>query len=1108
MRFKNVFQYLFFLFFFLACTKDVGLLTEVEFDFTESHQAEGFVNEPLASTFTIIPEEIVEGYNYSISYSSDNDNISFLTVDGESISEGTLLPVDNLSITLNFEASEPGTYQVTVTATDNFGFTETLELTYVISNASLVWTATTPTTEVLLGSSVPITVTLIEDTSTTGVTYERNYSLASGSGVFTETNNDPVVLNSFIAITPGTHELLFIPDELGATLLQFDLRDSNDQELMATINLDVVDELGTNEPPTAVDDNESTALNTEISFDPTLNDTDPENDVLSIIELGDLVPASSGTVESDANTVTFTPATNFEGDVSFTYAINDGTPGNDSQATITISVMEGNLPPSAVITANPLSGVAPLTVNFNANNSTDDDAITAYEWEFGDGSANSVAAEVEHTFTTPGTFIVTLTVTDVEGLTDTATITITVNAANEAPIAEDDVFTEGEGANLTESVFADNGNGADSDPNGDAFTVNQVNGSAANVGTTVPGTEGGEFTILSNGTLTFDNITDFDDLIDGESVTTSITYRLTDGTLNSNVATVSVTIIGSGTGNQAPIALNDFFTTSETGALNESVFADNGNGVDNDPDGDFFSVNQVDGSATNVGIDVQGSNGGTFNISANGSLTFTTDGDFDDLNNGESIDTEITYILSDGEANSTVATVTVFINGSSNPNQSPVAENDAFTVAENGTLNESVFDNNGNGADSDPDGDPITVVEVGGNTANVGITVAGTGGGEFTILPNGNITFDPSGDFDALNAGETGQTTITYRISDGTITSNAALVSVTVTGVGAANQAPVAQNDEFDILASGTLVGSVFDNNGNGADNDPDGDPITVVEVNGSPANVGNNVVGTSGGIFNLSADGTLTYDPSGDFDGLNAGDIETPFITYKISDGAEISNQAFVIVTVNGEGGPNEAPVAVASASSVTGIVPLTIDFTGSNSTDDVGVVSYSWTFGDGSSSLLPDPSYTYNSPGIFIVTLTVTDGEGLTSSDTVTITVTLSSFDEDTGIYWAPPGSSVTVVMNSGGAGSGEASLSVFANSNFSGILGSGSTSFGSGAPIDANIDGFNFVMPASGIAYFMGSHSASDLNSGTAVSIILMPTGEQINTSMNNTQSIPRN
>ena len=73
-----------------------------------------------------------------------------------------------------------------------------------------------------------------------------------------------------------------------------------------------------------------------------------------------------------------------------------------------------------------------------------------------------------------------------------------------------------------------------------------------------------------------------------------------------------------------------------------------------------------------------------------------------------------------------------------------------------------------------------------------------------------------------------------------------------------------------------------------------------------------------------------------------------------------------------------------------------MEVAFTGSVSTDDAGVVLYSWDFGDGTGSSEADPSYVYENAGSYQVTLTVEDAEGLSDTESITIEVNGSSSSE----------------------------------------------------------------------------------------------------------------
>jgi PKD repeat protein len=80
--------------------------------------------------------------------------------------------------------------------------------------------------------------------------------------------------------------------------------------------------------------------------------------------------------------------------------------------------------PQAVISA-PNEGKAGQAITFDGSGSTASAEITAYLWEFGDGTVKD-GATLEHTFVNPGTYTVTLTVTDANNQVGSATLEVTI----------------------------------------------------------------------------------------------------------------------------------------------------------------------------------------------------------------------------------------------------------------------------------------------------------------------------------------------------------------------------------------------------------------------------------------------------------------------------------------------------------------------------------------------------------------------------------------------------------------------------------------------------------------------------------------------------------
>jgi PKD repeat protein len=109
--------------------------------------------------------------------------------------------------------------------------------------------------------------------------------------------------------------------------------------------------------------------------------------------------------------------------VKLTVTDKDGAQGSD---TATVQVTAVNQPPKAVI-SGPTKGIIGEVLTFSGNSSSDSDGnIVTYLWNFGDGVTGN-GANLSHTYGADGTYQVTLTVTDNEGQTHSATYPVQID---------------------------------------------------------------------------------------------------------------------------------------------------------------------------------------------------------------------------------------------------------------------------------------------------------------------------------------------------------------------------------------------------------------------------------------------------------------------------------------------------------------------------------------------------------------------------------------------------------------------------------------------------------------------------------------------------------
>ena len=125
--------------------------------------------------------------------------------------------------------------------------------------------------------------------------------------------------------------------------------------------------------------------------------------------------------------------------------------------------------PKATIVASATEGIAPLTVSFDGSTSRDTDgSISSYAWNFGEAGATASGAQASYTFTTPGSYTVSLTVTDNNGQTASDAVVIIVRGAtptDQVPVANagPDQATIDTDANDSEEITLDGSASTDAD---------------------------------------------------------------------------------------------------------------------------------------------------------------------------------------------------------------------------------------------------------------------------------------------------------------------------------------------------------------------------------------------------------------------------------------------------------------------------------------------------------------------------------------------------------------------------------------------------------------------------------------------------------------------
>jgi hypothetical protein len=460
---------------------------------------------------------------------------------------------------------------------------------------------------------------------------------------------------------------------------------------------------GQNQPPIANNDGYSTFENLTLDIPAPgvlANDTHTSGSALTASLVSN--PVNGSLTLHPNGAFTYQPNANFFGTDSFTYQANDGL-ADSNVATVTIVVNHVNQSPVCLNVALTTNENATGQANPNCSDFEGNPLNYSIASQPVHGTASIVADKLVFTPEAyyNGTDSFTYKANDGQANSNVATVTVTINPVNYAPVADPKSVQTDKNKPVTITLTG-------SDVDGDLLTFSIISQPAnGNLSDTLP-------------VPIYTPNQDW-------SGTDSFTYRANDGQLDSNLATVTITV-NPGPANIAPVCADITLLT-----------------VENMPWHANPNCTDAEGAPLTYSIASQPSHG-TASIEA-GFLGYTPTAHYSGVDS-------FTYQANDGQADSAPALVDVTI---SPVNYDPVAVNDYETTQQDTPVTIFVLAN-----DTDVDQDPLFIE-----------STTDPSNGSIVINPDKSITYTP-------HMGFHGKDSFTYVVSDGQGGSATAIVDITV----------------------------------------------------------------------------------------------------------------------------------------------------------------------------------------------------------------------------------------------------------------------------------------------------------------------------------------
>ncbi len=438
----------------------------------------------------------------------------------------------------------------------------------------------------------------------------------------------------------------------------------------------------------------TTAEDVNLAF--VLSASDPDGGTLVYTIL--TAPAK-GTLTGSPPNLTYRPTAHVNGSDSFTFKVGNGSL-ESGVATVSVTITPVNDLPVANAQSVGTMEDTPLAITLAGADVEGSNLSYAVVTPPGKGSLSGTPPNVTYipALNSNGADSFTFRVNDGAANSANATVNIAVTPVNDAPVASSTAIS----AILNNSVAATL---SASDPDGNPLTYTLVSSPAHG---TLTGTAPG---------LTYHPAAAY-------LGSDSLSFKVSDGTLESGVATVSISVIQ---GNAIPVALAQSVTATEDTARSITL-----TGTDQE------------GGPLTFAIVTQPANGTFSGTPPN--LTYTPKLNFSGSDS-------FTFRVNDGSVNSTAATVSISVAA---VNDAPVATPRTVSAPKNGSVSVVL-------SGTDVDGGPLTYTLL---TAPANGVLSGA-------IPN--LTYRPTPGF-------TGGDSFSFRVNDGTVNSAAATVAISVSG--------------------------------------------------------------------------------------------------------------------------------------------------------------------------------------------------------------------------------------------------------------------------------------------------------------------------------------